>query len=274
MSAALGVIGAGTMGSAILRGALEAHLLAPSRVIVAEPNPDRRNAMAALGCCLADNAHGVKGAEHILFAVKPQAFAKVVEEFGALDRSTVIISIMAGLSSRTIRSALGPQARVVLAMPNTPARVGAGMTAIALGEGAQPGDELFVRDLFLAVGQVVQVDESHMHAATAVSGSGPAYVFLLAEAMEQAGTQIGLEARTARRLAYQTILGAGRLLTEDKHTSADALRTAVTSPGGTTAAALEVMFEKELPQIVTEAITAARDRGIELDAPVDDEPSD
>ncbi len=148
------------------------------------------------------------------------------------------------------------------------------MTAIALGEGAQPGDELFVHDLFRAVGQVVQVDESHMHAATAVSGSGPAYVFLLAEAMEQAGTQIGLDARTARRLAYQTILGAGRLLAEDTRASADALRTAVTSPGGTTAAALEVLFEKELPQIVTEAITAARDRGIELDAPVDAGQSD
>jgi pyrroline-5-carboxylate reductase len=167
------------------------------------------------------------------------------------------------VTSAAVRAALGENARVVRVMPNTPCQIGAGMSAIALGEGASPGDETLARSLFESLGKVIAVDEHLMDAVTAVSGSGPAYVFLLAEAMEQAAVKIGLTMHDARILVSQTILGSARLLSESGQT-ADELRQAVTSPGGTTAAALEVMFERELPETMSLAITAARDRGREL----------
>ena len=170
---------------------------------------------------------------------------------------------MAGLSSASIRQGLGGLVRVIRVMPNVPCRLRVGVSAIAAGEAARPGDEAFACALFGVLGRVVIVGEPQLHAVTALSGSGPAYVFLLAEAMEQAGVQVGLERHTARLLAYQTIHGAGCMLVQPDG-DADALRRAVTSPGGTTSAATEVMFEQELPQIVANAVLAARDRGIEL----------
>jgi pyrroline-5-carboxylate reductase len=150
-------------------------------------------------------------------------------------------------------------------MPNMPCQIGAGMAAIAVGEGAQPGDETLAVGIFEALGRTVIVDEAVMHAVTAVSGSGPAYVFLLAEAMEQAGVGLGLDPDTARLLVRQTILGAGKLLAESDRTASE-LRVAVTSPGGTTEAALTEMLSRELPTIVQDAVTAARDRGAELES--------
>lgn len=260
------------MGSAILRGAAEAGVLDPSTVLVIEPDDGRREEARRLGCVVSAEARFAWDSPQILLAVKPQVFAKVADQMGPAPAGTsgvVVTSIMAGLSSATIRQALGGNTRIIRAMPNTPCRVKAGMTAIAMGDGARAGDEHFPLMLFASLGRVVKVEEHLLHAVTAVSGSGPAYVFLLAESMEQAGIQAGLDPHTARTLAYQTILGAGRLLTADGDAShgpisADALRSQVTSPGGTTAAALEVFFEAEMPQIVAEAILAARDRAVEL----------
>ncbi|MGI9013478.1 MAG: pyrroline-5-carboxylate reductase [Phycisphaerales bacterium] len=266
MTAELGVLGAGAMGSAIVRGAIDAGLVRPIRIVVVEPDDDRRDAMRALGCCVTGVPQLAIDADVLLLAIKPQKFAGVVAAIGHLQQPTLVLTVMAGLSSAVIRQAMGVHARVVRMMPNTPCRIRKGMTAIAKGEGARAADVDFAHRLMRELGEVVHIDESHMHAVTAVSGSGPAYVFLLAEAMEQAGVQIGLDGRTARLLAYQTVFGAGALLVDDPETTADSLRNAVTSPGGTTAAALEVMFEKELPQIIAEAISSARDRGMELGA--------
>jgi len=267
MSARLGIVGAGSMGGAVLHGAVEAGILSPSEIVVADPNDDRRREASNLGCIVSSEAKDAFEAQQVVLAVKPQVFPTVAKGVGGLARDTIVISVMAGLHSSTIRTALGERARIVRVMPNTPCRVRAGVSAIALGAGAQPGDEALAHRILASLGEVVEVDESKMHAVTAVSGSGPAYVFLLAEAMEQAAIAEGFDRHTARTLAYGTIHGAGRLLAESpRRTTADDLRTAVTSPGGTTAAALEFLFEREFPQIVAEAILAARERGQELEA--------
>jgi len=263
---ALGIIGGGKMAEAIMGGALDRGVLEPSAVLVAEPSAERRSVFEDFGTAVTPDAADCVGAGQIMLAVKPQVFPAIAEAIGPLERSTVVVSIMAGTGSAAIRRALGEAARVVRVMPNTPCRVGAGMTAIALGAGAGSGDEVLARRLFEAVGAVAEVTEDQMHVVTATSGSGPAYVMLLAEAMQQAAEQMGLPHGLARTLAEQTVHGAGVLLKESGRHASD-LRQAVTSPGGTTAAALEWMFERELPEIVVEAMMAARDRGMELDDP-------
>ena len=260
----LGIIGGGNMGGAIVRGGVRVGVLHASSIIVADIDQARLKQFESLGCAVTTDASAAASAEQIMLAVKPQAFPAVAQAVSPLSASKVVISIMAGLSSSKMRASLGPAARIVRAMPNTPCQVGAGMTAIALGEGAQPGDEAMAVALFDAIGRTVLVDESLMYAVTAVSGSGPAYVFLLAEAMEQAAIELGIDRHTARTLVEQTVMGAGRLLVESGQNASE-LRQAVTSPGGTTAAALEVMFEQELPEVIAEAVLAARNRGIELD---------
>lgn len=259
----LGMIGCGNMGGAILRGAIDRGALTPQQIVVAERNAARREELAALGCTVTEDIPTAAACDQMMLAVKPQAFEGVAASIGELTKPTVVISIMAGLESHAIRSALGQHARVVRVMPNTPCQIGAGAAGIALGAGANAGDDELARTLFESIGVCIGVDESQMHAVTALSGSGPAYVFLLSEAMQQAGQQIGLSKADARALAEQTVIGAAKLLEASSESASD-LRQAVTSPNGTTAAALEVMFERELPQIVAEAMLAARDRGIEM----------
>ncbi len=270
MTPELGIIGCGNMGEAILRGALRAKVLAPAQIVVSDADPTRCEAPRRSGCTISRDPADVLACSQLLIAVKPQSFPALARAIGPLRKRTVVISIMAGLSSTHIRGALGESAAVVRVMPNTPCQIGEGISAVALGEGAREGDDDLARKLFNAVGQVVTVDESQIYAVTAVSGSGPAYVFLLAEAMERAAVELGIDERTARQLVIQTIRGAGGLLVSAKTPPAE-LRAAVTSRGGTTAAALEVMDRRDLPRTVVEAITRARDRGIELDRMVADE---
>jgi len=260
----LGILGAGNMGQAIIRGAISANVLAADEMLVVEPDRAKRKAMSDLGCAVSEAPSDVLQAEQMMVAVKPQIFDKVAEQVGELPRSIVVISIMAGASSDRIRDQLGLDARVVRVMPNLPCQIGEGMAAIAPGAGAKQGDESLAKQIFESIGQAIVVEERLMHAVTAVSGSGPAYVFLLAEAMQQAAEQMGLPHGKARTLVKQTLLGAARVLSESDQTATH-WRQSVTSPGGTTASALEVMFERELPEIVAEAILAARDRGVELD---------
>jgi pyrroline-5-carboxylate reductase len=251
------------MGASIVRGSIEAGVLSPQTIMVADLDESRRVAAAALGCQTTADARAVVGAEQIMLAVKPQGFARVAADLGPLERPTVVISIMAGLESRTIRDGLGAAARVIRVMPNTPCQVAVGMTVIAPGDGAEPGDEALAVRIFDALGRTVILDEKHMHAVTGLSGSGPAYVFLLAEAMEAAASAAGLDDATASLLVRQTILGAATLLTESGQEPAD-LRAAVTSPGGTTEAAIGVMTNRDLSGIVADAIKAARERGAQL----------
>jgi len=263
--AKLAVIGAGNMGGAIVRGAIRSEVVDAADGLVIDLSSDVRDGFKAAGCAVSGDLDDARGHEQLLLAIKPQQFPTVAEAIGELKTSTIVISVMAGLSSASIRARLGEPARVIRVMPNTPCQIGTGMSGIALGEGAEPGDERLADELFSAIGDVAHVQEAQMHAVTAISGSGPAYLFLLAESMEQAAEQMGLHGSDARLMVAQTLFGAAKLLRETDHRAVE-LRQAVTSPGGTTAAALEVMFEKELPEIVIEALQAARDRGFELDA--------
>lgn len=265
MTTSLAVIGAGNMGRAIIDGMLDAHVLPAEELLVVDINAVPRRELAERGCVTTDRPIDALTRDQIMLAVKPQGFDELAGQIGQLAKPTVVISIMAGLHSGRIRSALGDNARVVRVMPNTPCRVRAGMSAVALGDGAQSGDDELAMRIFESIGRAVRIDESQMHAVTAVSGSGPAYVFLLAEAMQRAGVELGLDERTASILARQTIYGAGRLL-DDADDDAETLRKAVTSPGGTTEAAINVMLERKLPEIIAEALAAARDRGEALDS--------
>jgi pyrroline-5-carboxylate reductase len=267
MPQTLGVIGGGNMGGAVVRGAIDAGLLSAEQIVLVDLDGEKRRAFADLGCAVSPTPAAALQCEQIMLAVKPQAFPDVAAEIAPLPRPTVVISVMAGRSSTAIHAALGENARVVRVMPNIACQVRAGASAIALGEGASRGDERLARAVFESLGRCIDVEESLLHAVTAVSGSGPGYVFLLAESMEQAAVKLGLSTTDARTLVAQTIVGAGTLLNETGR-SPDDLRQAVTSPGGTTAAALEVLFERELPEIIAEALTAARDRSRELDADI------
>ena len=263
MSFRLGIIGGGNMGQAIVRGGIAAGIFPPAQVIVAEIDQDKRAGMSELGCSTSNDPHDAAAAEQIILAVKPQVFPEVARAIAPLRESKVVMTIMAGLHTSKIRAAIGSNARMIRVMPNVACQIGAGMSAIALGDGARPGDEQLAVSLFGALGKTVRLDESLMHAVTAVSGSGPAYVFALTEAMEAAGVDIGLDPAVARLLVTQTILGAGRLLSESAQSAAE-LRQSVTSPAGTTAAAMMVFDERGLKQMVIDALTAARDRGMQL----------
>lgn len=264
MSYVLGLIGAGTIGQSIARGAIASRVIAPGELLVAEPDPVRLAQTSMFGCAVTDNTADVAACDQLLFAVKPQVFPHVARDLAPLAKPTLVMSVMAGISSAHIRDALGEHARVIRIMPNTPCQVGEGMTGIARGEGAAPGDEKLALALFEALGRTVIVDEELMHAVTAISGSGPAYIYLIAELMEKAAVDLGFDATVAQMLVIQTIIGAGRML-RDTVEDPQRLRELVTTPGGTTQAAMTVMFDRELPQTLLDALRAARDRGQELD---------
>ncbi|MEM1071342.1 MAG: pyrroline-5-carboxylate reductase [Planctomycetota bacterium] len=272
MPDALAVIGGGAMAGAILSGAADAAVL-PARVCVAEPDGSRRAAFATTVASVVEavswleNTEVSPGSGQMLLAVKPQAFPGVVGELadaGCDVGTRTVISILAGTRGATLREGLGGSVRVIRVMPNTPAQIGRGTTAIAVSAGATDADAAFARRLFRGVGSVVvDLEESQMDAFTAVAGSGPAYVFSLAEAMERAGAEVGLPAEHIRAIVAETIAGSAELLSCSSDDPAT-LRQRVTSKGGTTAAALSVLDEAGVGDAFVRAIEAARDRGREL----------
>jgi pyrroline-5-carboxylate reductase len=258
MSISLSVIGGGNMAKAIIAGAIEGGILSSSEIAVADPEESSRQFFDHLGCLTFSTASELPKATVTLLAVKPQIFALIANEVHA----DVVYSIMAGVATGQIARAVG-HSKIVRIMPNLPCSIGFGAAGIALGKGATEEDASLARDLFSAVGVVVEVQEELMDAVTAVSGSGPAYVFMLAEAMIQGGVEAGLTIETATTLVQQTVLGASELLARDVR-SAGELREAVTSKGGTTAAALQCMADKDVSTSIVLAILAARNRGREL----------
>jgi len=267
--ARLAIIGVGKLGEALLSGVLGAGWAAGS-VLVVEARADRSAELVSrYGVrAVADVGTAAAAADTVLVAVKPADTATVADELGAAARSgakPLIISVAAGVPTAAFESRLPAGSPVVRVMPNTPALVGQGMTAIAGGAAAGPQHLATARELFGAVGAVVEVPQDQLDAVTALSGSGPAYLFLLAEALTDAGVGLGLSAEVAHQLVVQTIVGAGAML-RDAGDPPAALREAVTSPGGTTAAALEVFGRRGLPAIVAEAAQAAARRGAELGA--------
>jgi pyrroline-5-carboxylate reductase len=261
------LIGAGKMGQAMLEGWLRAGL-DPASVAVIEPYPsDAVLQLAAKGVRLIRATDAIPICDVVLLAVKPQSLDSVADALAsAVQPSTLLISVLAGKTIANLE-ARAPNARsVVRAMPNTPASVGRGITGCAASAHVSSAQRTMATDLLKAIGQVIWVEsEELIDAVTAVSGSGPAYVFHMVEAMAAAGIQAGLPADIAMKLARATVEGAGELLYREPTTSAAQLRQNVTSPGGTTAAALDVLMAKDgLEPLMTRAIAAAKQRGAAL----------
>lgn len=262
--ASLVLIGAGKMGGALLRGWLS-NGLDPSRVHVVDPHLS--TVMAAV--C---DSYGVNKAapaqrpEAVVLAIKPQMFSSHPGAFAAIaGPGTLVVSILAGQTLTNLRAGFPEAGSIVRAMPNLPASVGRGITSLTGEASLSPAHRAVAQTLLSAIGQVEWLDESLIDAVTAVSGSGPAYVFLLAECLAQAGEAAGLPAAVAARLARATIEGAGELMALQPGTTPAALREAVTSPGGTTAAALDILRAPDgLGALMIKAVAAAKARAREL----------
>jgi pyrroline-5-carboxylate reductase len=259
------LLGAGKMGQAMLDGWL-ARGLSPKKLVVLEPQPGKAvKALTRRGLQLNPKAKAA-AATAIVIAVKPQTAAEAVPTLGArVGKGTLMLSIMAGRTIGFLENALPAGSAIVRAMPNTPAAIGRGITVAVANGKVTARQRKQASDLLAAMGSVQWVnDETLMDAVTAVSGSGPAYVFLLAEAMTKAGVAAGLPAELAARLARETVAGSGELLRRSALDAAT-LRQNVTSPGGTTAAALEVLIGPGgFEELLTQAIAAATRRGREL----------
>jgi len=266
---AITFIGGGNMARSLI-GGLVARGQDPAAIHVAEPNADLRAALARdFGVTTHDdNTQAAALGALWVFAVKPQVMKSACAALAAIAqaRRPLVVSIAAGITSRQLASWLGGGIAVVRTMPNTPALLGAGATGLFANTEVDAAQRASAEALMQATGLTAWIeDESRMDAVTALSGSGPAYVFLLAEAMQAAGEAQGLPPETARALALQTIFGAARMLTESGE-PAHVLRHRVTSPGGTTQAALETFEAGGFRQLVDAAIAAATRRGRDLSA--------
>jgi pyrroline-5-carboxylate reductase len=260
-----GVVGAGNMGTAILRGLVESGSLPPNAIVAYDPNMKQQQVLALeLGILCAQDNRLPASCPHVLLSVKPQMIDPVLDEIEpSVKKDTVIISIVAGITTEHIDRKLKGKGHIIRAMPNTPMLVGAGVSAVAAGPRATHEDVHWAQRLFSASGFAIVMDETHIDAVTGVSGSGPAYLFYLIEAMTEAGVAEGLDPDVAELLATQTCIGAGKLLAKTKKQPQD-LRAMVTTPGGTTAAAIAHMEKHSVKKIIAEAIGMAAKRSREL----------
>jgi len=260
----IGVIGAGIMGEALI-SALIASGVTPSSITISEKREDRAEELVSrYGVNHSDLATNILKSDAILLVVKPQDMAAVLNEIKSSIRpETLVISFAAGKRIEFISHQLGGVNPVIRVMPNTPTLVGEGMAAISIGPRVSSSQSEFVREFLGATGRVVVVAEELQDAVTAVSGSGPAYFFYFVESMVKAGTELGLPNDVATELTVQTIVGAAKLLATSNK-SATTLRENVTSPNGTTAAAIASFDTAGLAVIIKNAMIAARDRSQEL----------
>lgn len=264
----IGLIGGGNMARALVRGLLQAGHPA-GRLQVADPDPAQLEQVVALHASVGihgDNSGVAAVADVLVLAVKPQLLADIARKIATGPRRSgqLILSVAAGITLGSLRGYFGPDTPLVRVMPNQPATIGAGISGLAASAGVHERERQVAEYIASAMGRAVWLDdEALMDAVTAVSGSGPAYFYLLMEHMERAAVELGLSADLAAALTRETALGAARLVIE---TSAEParLRAAVTSPGGTTAAALRVFEAASLDAIVRQALAAARDRATEL----------
>jgi pyrroline-5-carboxylate reductase len=262
----IGFIGAGNMAEALIRGLVRGGHVPAERIVASAPRRVRLDELAAhYGIDVTtNNREVVQRCGLVVLAVKPQLLDKVLREVGEhLMAGTLVVSIAAGVDTETIEDSVPEGVRVVRAMPNTPALVGAGATAVSPGKHASEADLATARAMFEAVGIVVELDESHLDAVTGLSGSGPAYIFLILEALADAGVKVGLSRRDAQRLAAQTVMGSAKLLLEtDDHPGK--LKDMVTSPGGTAIAGLHTLEQGGLRTTLINAVETATKRAREL----------
>ena len=258
-------IGAGNMAEALVKGMTASGVCKADRILVTDVRPERlaffEKEFGVKGT--GDNAVAVEGADVVVLAVKPQLMGEVLTGLKSSMGKSLVVSIAAGISTAWIESKLGDGVRVVRVMPNTPALVRSGAAALCAGRWAMEEDLVVAETMMTAVGVAVRVAERDMDAVTALSGSGPAYVFHLMEAMIEAARHAGLDDAVARKLIYATVSGSAKLA-EVTGIDPTELRHRVTSKGGTTAAALQVLEEKIVYRAYLEAIAAAHRRAREL----------
>ncbi|MGH7145212.1 MAG: pyrroline-5-carboxylate reductase [Planctomycetota bacterium] len=281
---ALGFIGAGNMASALAAGIVKAGMKRPDQIVASDPDAGRREGFAQAVAAAAGGAHRGSGAARttaenqevlaaaktVFLCIKPQMVGQVLEPLqGVFTVEHLIVTILAGTPAEAVYKLAGGQAAVVRAMPNTPMLIGQGAAAICAGPGAGPEHLATARRFLESSAVVVDAAPEQMNAVTALSGSGPAYLFYLAEAMLEAAQAMGLSVEQARTLTARTLTGSAALLAQSELSPAQ-LRALVTSPKGTTQAAVEVLDARSVRAAVVAAIVRARDRGIELSAPSKD----
>jgi pyrroline-5-carboxylate reductase len=261
----IGFVGAGNMAEALIRGLLRGHAH-PDQIGASAPREERVGELASRYQIRAttDNLALVDESEVVVLAVKPQIMRKVLDQIAERMRpDALVISVAAGIPVAAIEARLKPGIRVIRSMPNTPAVVDAGATAIAAGTHATPADMKLAKQIFDAVGVTVVLDEYQLDAVTGLSGSGPAYMFLILEALSDAGVKVGLSRRTAQLLSAQTVLGAAKMLIEtNEHPGR--LKDQVTSPGGTAITGLHTLEAGGLRTCLIDAVEAATKRSHEL----------
>ena len=262
----VGFVGGGNMGEALIKGLVVANVVPAKSVYSADVRGERLTELAKqFGIqAAADNSDLVSRCDVVILAVKPQIMEPVLREIApAVTRQKLLISIAAGVSTAKIRAMLNRDARLIRVMPNTPALVLEGVTAIAKGQHLEPGDLDTAGEIFKAVGRVVILDEDLMDAVTGLSGSGPAYVAVVIESLADGGVRMGLDRITAMTLATQTVLGAAKLLLETG-LHPGALKDMVSSPGGTTIAGIAALEEGGIRTTFIKAVERATLRSREL----------
>jgi pyrroline-5-carboxylate reductase len=262
----VGFLGAGNMGEAIIKGLLQTGLVPAAAIAATDVRADRLQQMVGqYGVrAAASNSELVSGADIVILAVKPQIMSAVLKEIaGAVDRGKLLISIAAGVPVAALRDGLGKAARLIRVMPNTPALVLEGVTAIARADGLDAGDLEMAQELFGAVGRVVVLEEDLLDAVTGLSGSGPAYVAIVIESLADGGVKMGLDRATAMILATQTVLGSARLILETGAHPGQ-LKDMVSSPGGTTIAGIAALEEGGVRRTFISAVERATLRSREL----------
>jgi pyrroline-5-carboxylate reductase len=262
----IGFLGAGNMAAALIKGLLHGNVLPPDKIVASDVKAERlEHLRAAHGIKTTTDNHALlRESDVVVLAVKPQVIDKVLTEVGADVRGDqLVVSVAAGVPVEALEGRLPAGSRIVRAMPNTPATVQAGATAIAGGAHASNDDLRVARELFEAVGRVVVLDESLLDAVTGLSGSGPAYIMVIIEALADGGVKVGLHRDTALVLAAQTVFGAAKLLLETgEHPGR--LKDMVTSPGGTAIAGLHTLESGALRKTLIDAVEAATKRSGEL----------
>lgn len=261
----IALIGAGNMGEVLLGALLRKCSVDPERLIVSDINSELLERFSSYYSVstTTSNVEAAAGADLVLLAVKPQIMEPVLKELAATPPEGLVLSIAAGVSLETIEGILGPDSRVIRVMPNTPSLVGEGAAALAPGKNVTDEDVDLGRMIFDALGLTVLIDESLMDAVTGLSGSGPAYCFIIIEALTDAGVKMGLPRDTALKLAAQTMLGAGTLCLHDGRTPSQ-LKDMVTSPGGTTINGIKALEKGRLRATLMDAVEASALRSREL----------
>jgi pyrroline-5-carboxylate reductase len=262
----VGFVGAGNMGEALIRGLVESNVVPGDRILATDIRRERVHQLASQhGLRAVENGPALaRAADVVILAVKPQIMASVLREIlPALTNRPLLISLAAGVSTASIQSVLGKYQRLIRVMPNTPALVREGVTAIARSAELAQDDLETAQEIFAAVGKVVVLEEEQMDAVTGLSGSGPAYVALVIEALADGGVKMGLDRATAMTLATQTVLGSARLL-GDTGMHPGALKDMVASPGGTTIAGIAALEEGGLRTTFIRAVERATLRSRDL----------